>query len=125
MAGGAVLSGSSCAGMASNRTKSPTDEYPRPRRASGWLIPHSPKSTLDVGRTIPLPFGHQGLPHMELVALRPCNARRAMARAPDTSSTSKETIEVGGACRDGPHNVSAREGKTDRCSTAIHCLDVE
>jgi len=28
---------------------------------------------LAAGRTIPLPFGHQGLPRVELVALLPCN----------------------------------------------------
>jgi hypothetical protein len=32
--------------MAGNRSRLRTDEYPRPRRASRWLITHSPKLTL-------------------------------------------------------------------------------
>src|SRR5260370_5392393 len=57
--------------MAGNRSKTPTEEHPRPRRAASWLITHPFLSTaLDAGRTIPLPLGHQGLPHTRLIAPR-------------------------------------------------------
>jgi len=47
--------------------KTPIDEDRRPRRASSWPITHSPNcSTLMSDRTIPLPFGHQGLPTHEM-----------------------------------------------------------
>jgi hypothetical protein len=50
--------------MGGNRFRLPAEEFPRPRRASSWLITHSPTcSTLDADRTVPLPSGHQGLPH--------------------------------------------------------------
>src|SRR5882724_8498438 len=43
MAAGAVLSRSSCASFSGNRFGVvPTAEYPRPRRASSWLITRSP-----------------------------------------------------------------------------------
>ena len=60
----------SSAGVAGNRSRLPTKESPRPKRASSWLITHSPTcSTLDAGRTVPLPSGHQGLPkHTSVVA---------------------------------------------------------
>jgi hypothetical protein len=34
------------AGMAGNRSKTPTEEHPRPRRAESWLITHSPICSL-------------------------------------------------------------------------------
>ena len=70
-----VLSRSSGASMAGTRSRLPAEEYPRPKRASSWLITHSPTcSTLDAGRTVPLPSGHQGLPHTASIAARQRNA---------------------------------------------------
>src|SRR5260370_9707651 len=70
MAGGAVgrvgESVSFClslASLAGNRSRLLTGEYPRPRRASSWLITHAPTcSALNDGRTIPLPSAHQEQP---------------------------------------------------------------
>src|SRR5260370_42252320 len=49
-----VPSHSDGAGVAGNRFRLPTEEYPRPRRASSWLITHSPTcSTLKLANDTP------------------------------------------------------------------------